>query len=103
MMIKKICDRDVQKHREGLVEKLAAYHQEQSSNEEELISKAAAEAEARQDKQQHEKDEKKAAMLKSIAEHREAVVSFISEDTLNLKWFLLLGYVSDFCLKLQLQ
>lgn len=51
-------------------------------------------------------------MLKSIAEHREAVVSFISEDTLNLqeskarhyftfnalylKWFLLLGYVSRF-------
>ncbi|MCI4378613.1 hypothetical protein PGIGA_G00217950 [Pangasianodon gigas] len=65
--------REVQKHREAVFEKLATYHQEQTTNEEERISKAAAEAEAKQDKQQREKDEKRAAMLKSIAEHREAV------------------------------
>ncbi|XP_027020132.2 protein CFAP210 isoform X2 [Tachysurus fulvidraco] len=65
--------REVQRHREALVGKLAAYHQEQTTNEEELISKAAAEALAKQDKQQREKEEKKAAMLRSIAEHREAV------------------------------
>ncbi|MCJ8732728.1 hypothetical protein PDJAM_G00214750 [Pangasius djambal] len=65
--------REVQRHREAVFEKLAAYHQEQTTNEEERISKAAAEAEAKQDKRQREKDEKKAAMLKSIAEHREAV------------------------------
>lgn len=71
------CGREVQRHREALVEKLAAFNEEQTINEEELISKAAAEAEARMDKQQREKDEKKAAMLKSIADHREAVVNFI--------------------------
>ncbi|XP_060784831.1 cilia- and flagella- associated protein 210 [Neoarius graeffei] len=65
--------REFQRHREALVEKLAAYHQEKTINEEELISQAAAEAEAKQDKQHHEKEEKKAAMLKSIAEHRDAV------------------------------
>ncbi|KAM9487155.1 cilia- and flagella- associated protein 210 [Clarias gariepinus] len=65
--------REVQKHREAFVEKLAAYHQEQATNKEELISKAAAESEAKQDKQQREMDKKKAAMLKKIAEHREAV------------------------------
>ncbi|XP_062861990.1 cilia- and flagella- associated protein 210 [Trichomycterus rosablanca] len=65
--------RKVQRHRETLVEKLAAYHQEHAVNEEELTAKAAAEAEAKLDKQQREKDEMKAAMLKSIAEHREAV------------------------------
>ncbi|KAK2849884.1 hypothetical protein Q7C36_008667 [Tachysurus vachellii] len=65
--------REVQRHREALVGKLAAYHQEQTTNEEELISKAAAEALAKQDKQQREKEEKKAAMLRSIDEHREAV------------------------------
>ncbi|XP_026768737.3 cilia- and flagella- associated protein 210 [Pangasianodon hypophthalmus] len=65
--------REVERHREAVFEKLSTYHQEQTKNEEERISKAAAEAEAKQDKQQREKDEKKAAMLKSISEHREAV------------------------------
>lgn len=74
--------REVQKHREAFVEKLAAYHQEQATNKEELISKAAAESEAKQDKQQREMDKKKAAMLKKIAEHREAVVNSISENIL---------------------
>ncbi|XP_066497266.1 cilia- and flagella- associated protein 210 [Hoplias malabaricus] len=65
--------REVQRHREAIIERLAVQRQEQTSNEEELISKAVAEAEARQAQQQHEKQEKKAAMLKSIAEHREAM------------------------------
>ncbi|KAI5107307.1 coiled-coil domain-containing protein 173 isoform X1 [Silurus meridionalis] len=64
--------REAQRHKEALVEKLEAYIQEHTTNEE-LISKAAAEAEAKQDKKQLEKNEKKAAMMKSIAEHREAV------------------------------
>lgn len=77
------CFREVQRHRQALVEKLAAFNEEQTINEEEVISKAAAEAEARLDKQQREKDEKKAAMLKSIAEHRESVVNFIFGNMAN--------------------
>ncbi|XP_053498399.1 cilia- and flagella- associated protein 210 [Ictalurus furcatus] len=68
--------REVQRHKEVFAEKLAAleaYHQDQYSKDDKLMSRAAAEAEAKQDKQQREKEQKKAAMLKSIAEHREAV------------------------------
>ncbi|XP_072541167.1 cilia- and flagella- associated protein 210 [Salminus brasiliensis] len=66
--------RGIQRHREAIIERLAAQRQEQTSNEEELISKAVAEAEAKRVRQQREKDEMKAAMLKSIAAHREATL-----------------------------
>uniref|UniRef100_A0A4W4GRC6 Trichohyalin-plectin-homology domain-containing protein n=1 Tax=Electrophorus electricus TaxID=8005 RepID=A0A4W4GRC6_ELEEL len=65
--------REFQRHREAITERLKAQHQEQTTNEEELIFKAVEEAEAKQAQQQREKDEKKAAMLKSIATHREAM------------------------------
>lgn len=65
--------RRVQSYKDALGEKLAAYYHEHTITEDKLIAKAASEAaefQAKQDKQQHEKDEKKAAMLKSIADHR---------------------------------
>lgn len=67
--------REVQRHREAIIEKLAAQRQEQSTNEEAVISKAVAQAEAKQVRQQREQDEKKAAMLKSIEQHRGAMVN----------------------------
>ncbi|XP_036429901.1 coiled-coil domain-containing protein 173 isoform X1 [Colossoma macropomum] len=65
--------REMQRHREAIIERLSAQHQEQTTNEDNLISKAVAEAEAKRAQHQREKDAKKAAMLKSIAAHREAV------------------------------
>ncbi|XP_076858787.1 cilia- and flagella- associated protein 210 [Brachyhypopomus gauderio] len=65
--------RDFQRNREIIIERLMAQHQERTINEEELISKAVAEAEAKQSQQLREQNEKKAAMLKSIATHREAM------------------------------
>uniref|UniRef100_W5KEG4 Cilia and flagella associated protein 210 n=1 Tax=Astyanax mexicanus TaxID=7994 RepID=W5KEG4_ASTMX len=66
--------RGMQRHREAIIERLAAQRQEQTSNEEELISKAVAQAEAKRIRQQREMDGKKAAMVKSIAAHREATL-----------------------------
>ncbi|XP_055072333.1 cilia- and flagella- associated protein 210 [Misgurnus anguillicaudatus] len=63
--------RELQRHREAIIEKLAVQKQEQTSNEEEIIAKAVAEREARQAREQREKEEKHAAMMKSIAAHRE--------------------------------
>ncbi|XP_051566870.1 cilia- and flagella- associated protein 210 [Myxocyprinus asiaticus] len=65
--------RDLQRRRQTIIEKLAAQKQEQISNEEEIIAKAVSEHEARQAREQREKEEKHAAMLNSIATHREAV------------------------------
>ncbi|XP_029566959.1 coiled-coil domain-containing protein 173 isoform X2 [Salmo trutta] len=64
--------REVQMHREGIMNKLAAKQQEQTDNEE-LIAKAIAQRDARQAQQQKEKDDKRTAMLNSIASHREAM------------------------------
>ncbi|KAK1789020.1 hypothetical protein P4O66_014972, partial [Electrophorus voltai] len=72
--------REFQRHREAITERLKAQHQEQTTNEEELIFKAVEEAEAKQAQQQREKDEKKAAMLKSIATHREAMAEKCAQD-----------------------
>ncbi|XP_065107478.1 cilia- and flagella- associated protein 210 [Paramisgurnus dabryanus] len=63
--------RELQRHREAIIEKLAVQKQEQTSNEEEIMAKAIAEREARQAREQREKEEKHAAMMKSIAAHRE--------------------------------
>ncbi|XP_052004775.1 cilia- and flagella- associated protein 210 [Xyrauchen texanus] len=65
--------RDLQRHRQAIFEKLAAQKQEQISNEEEIIAKAVSEREARLAREQREKEEKHAAMLNSIATHREAM------------------------------
>ncbi|CAB1328481.1 unnamed protein product, partial [Coregonus sp. 'balchen'] len=64
--------REVQMHRERIMNKLAAQQQEQTDNEE-LIAKAIAQRDARQAQQQKEKDDKRMAMLDSIASHREAM------------------------------
>lgn len=78
----------------------------------ELISNSAAEAVAKQDKQQREMEKKAATMLRSIAEHREAVVNSSFGIRLNYKetkqdnillsmfqwftWFLLLSFFVSF-------
>ncbi|XP_056145786.1 cilia- and flagella- associated protein 210 [Lampris incognitus] len=63
--------RETQMHRDRIIDKIAAGQQEQAIDEEELTAKAIAEQEAKQAQQQRKKDEEKAAMLKSISEHRE--------------------------------
>ncbi|KAG1945095.1 hypothetical protein F2P79_013950 [Pimephales promelas] len=65
--------RELQRHRETIIQKLAVQKQEEINNEEEIIAKAVAEREARQARVQREKEEKHAAMLKSIASHRESM------------------------------
>ncbi|XP_059418502.1 cilia- and flagella- associated protein 210 [Carassius carassius] len=65
--------REVQRHRETIIQKLAVQKQQQVSNEEEIIAKAVAEREAKQAREQHEKKEKHAAMLNSITAHRESM------------------------------
>ncbi|XP_016414138.1 coiled-coil domain-containing protein 173-like [Sinocyclocheilus rhinocerous] len=64
---------ELQRHRETIIQKLAVQKQQQISNEEELIVKAVAEREAKQAREQREKGEKHAAMLNSIAAHRESM------------------------------
>lgn len=64
--------RELQRHRETIIQKLAVQKQQEINNEEEIIAKAVAEREARQTQEQREKEEKHAAMLKSIAAHRES-------------------------------
>ncbi|XP_048050569.1 protein CFAP210 [Megalobrama amblycephala] len=65
--------RGLQRHRETIIQKLAVQKQQEISNEEEIIAKAVAEREARQAREQREKEEQHAAMLKSIAAHRESM------------------------------
>ncbi|XP_050974507.1 cilia- and flagella- associated protein 210 [Labeo rohita] len=65
--------RELQRHRETIIQKLAVQKQQQISNEEEIIAKAVAEREAKQAREQREKEEKHAAMLNSIAAHRESM------------------------------
>ncbi|KAM6986716.1 cilia- and flagella- associated protein 210 [Aplochiton taeniatus] len=66
--------REAQMRREGIMAKLTVQQQEQVVNEEMFIAKATAEREAKMAKEQQKEDEKKAAMLKSIAEHRESMI-----------------------------
>lgn len=57
------------------MQKLAVQKQEDISNEEEIIAKAVAEREAKQARVQREEEERRAAMLDSIAAHRESKVN----------------------------
>lgn len=61
--------------RERIMNKLSASRQEQTVSEEQRIAKAVAERDAKLAQQQWEEEEKKAAMMKSIAEHRELMVT----------------------------
>ncbi|KAG7315711.1 hypothetical protein KOW79_020577 [Hemibagrus wyckioides] len=65
--------REFQRPREIVADRLAEFLAAQSDDEDEVISRAAAEAVAKKDKEQREKEKKEAAVLRSIAEHREAV------------------------------
>lgn len=57
--------------------KLTVKQREETVSEEHRIAKAVAERDAKQALQQLEEDEKRAAMLKSIAAHREFMVTHI--------------------------
>lgn len=70
-----VCFRELQRHREAIIEKLAAQKREQINNEDERIAKAVAKREARQIREQREKEAKHAAMLNSITAHREITVN----------------------------
>lgn len=61
--------------RERIMNKLTVTQQEQAVSEEQRIAKAVAERDAKQAQQQWEEAERKAAMLKSIAAHREFMVT----------------------------
>uniref|UniRef100_A0A3B4B5Q7 Trichohyalin-plectin-homology domain-containing protein n=1 Tax=Periophthalmus magnuspinnatus TaxID=409849 RepID=A0A3B4B5Q7_9GOBI len=65
--------REIQSKRERILEKIVATQQEQAENEELKIAQAVAEREAREAKLKLEEEEKKAAMMKSMAVHREAL------------------------------
>lgn len=67
--------REAQLHREKILNKLTTEQQEETAGEEERIAKAVAEWSARQAQLQKEEEERKAAMLKSIAEHRDHMVT----------------------------
>ncbi|XP_010889224.1 coiled-coil domain-containing protein 173 [Esox lucius] len=65
--------REVQMHRERVLNKLAAQQKEQKNNEEEIIAKAVAQQDARLAQQQNEKEARRMTMLNAIASHREAM------------------------------
>ncbi|KAI3356228.1 hypothetical protein L3Q82_017472, partial [Scortum barcoo] len=63
--------REAQMRRERIINKLTASQMEQVTSEEQRIAKAVAEQDVKQAQQQWEEDQRRAAMLKSIAQHRE--------------------------------
>ncbi|XP_054471948.1 cilia- and flagella- associated protein 210 [Anoplopoma fimbria] len=63
--------REAQMHREKIMNKLAITQKDQTEREQQMIAKAVAEQEAKQAQRRWEEEEKKAAMLESIAAHRE--------------------------------
>lgn len=64
--------------------KLTVEQREQTVSEEQRIAKAVAEQDAKQAQQQSEDEEKRAAMLKSIAAHRELLVTHVQMLHLTL-------------------
>lgn len=62
---------------ERIMHKLIVKQQEQTVSEEQRIAKAVMERDAKQAQQQLVEKEKRAKMLKSIAEHREVMVTQI--------------------------
>ncbi len=62
---------------ERIINKLIVKQQEQTVSEEQRIAKAVSERDAKQAQQQLVEKEKRANMLKSIAEHREVMVTHI--------------------------
>lgn len=62
-----------------IMDKLTVTQQEQKVSEEQRIALAVAEQEARQAQLQWEEEERKASMLQSIAEHRELMVTAVSD------------------------
>ncbi|XP_002663472.1 cilia- and flagella- associated protein 210 isoform X1 [Danio rerio] len=65
--------RELQRHRETIIQKLAVQKQQLISNEEEIIAKAVSEREERLTREQQEKEKKHTDMLNAIAAHRESM------------------------------
>ncbi|XP_034740944.1 coiled-coil domain-containing protein 173 isoform X2 [Etheostoma cragini] len=63
--------KEAQMRRERIMDKLTIAQQEHTDSEEQRTAKAVAERDAKQAQQQRKEEEKKAAMLESIAAHRE--------------------------------
>lgn len=61
--------------RERIMNKLTVTQKEQTASEEQRITKAVDEQDAKQAQQQWEEEEKRAAMLNSIAAHRDFMVT----------------------------
>lgn len=66
--------REARKHRESIMKDLTVAQQEQSASQEQRIAKAAEEQDAKQAQQWWEEAQRRAAMLRSIREHRELTV-----------------------------
>ncbi|KAM7407471.1 hypothetical protein PAMA_003277 [Pampus argenteus] len=64
---------EAQMRREQITAKLTVTQQEQTDNEEQRIAKALAEQDAKRAQKQRDEEKKRAAMLESIAAHRECV------------------------------
>lgn len=67
--------RELQRHRERIMDRLTASQQEQTVSEEQRIAKAVAEQEAKRQRQWREEEERRVGMLKSITAHREMMVN----------------------------
>lgn len=67
--------REAQLHREMILNKLTVTQQEQTATEEQRIAKAVAEQDAKRTQLRQEERKKKSEMLKSIAAHRELMVT----------------------------
>uniref|UniRef100_A0A3B4B8C3 Trichohyalin-plectin-homology domain-containing protein n=1 Tax=Periophthalmus magnuspinnatus TaxID=409849 RepID=A0A3B4B8C3_9GOBI len=76
---------EIQSKRERILEKIVATQQEQAENEELKIAQAVAEREAREAKLKLEEEEKKAAMMKSMAVHREREEKERMKEEIQLK------------------
>lgn len=67
--------REAQRRREAIMEKLVDARRAQEDSEEQRVSAAVAQRDAREAQLQWEEEERRAALLQSIAEHRELTVT----------------------------
>lgn len=70
-------------HREKIMNKLIVEKEDKSVGEEQRIAKAVAERDAKQARERWEEEEKKMAMSKSIAAHRELMVTHVQIPALG--------------------
>lgn len=66
--------REAQRRREAIMEKLAVSQRQREVSEEQRVAAAVAQRDAQESQLQWEEQERRAALLQSIAEHRELSV-----------------------------